>query len=67
MRPRARQDDEGQVTEPWPISAGLGYPGTGPERAYRHDTGRGEYRPNAGAAAMRAFGCQLRPRASSRG
>ena len=65
-RSRVLQDDEGQVTEPWPVSAGLGYPGVGAERAYRHDTGRSEYRPDAGAAALRAFGCRLRPRASSR-
>lgn len=66
-RSHVLQDDEGQVTEPWPISAGLDYPGVGPQHAYLHDTGRSEYRPNASAAAMRAFRCQLRPRASSRG
>jgi tryptophan synthase beta chain len=49
------QDDEGQITEPWSISAGLDYPGVGPEHAYLHDTGRGEYRPVTDAAAMRAF------------
>jgi tryptophan synthase beta chain len=49
------QDDEGQITEPWSISAGLDYPGVGPEHAYLHDTGRGEYRPATDAAAMRAF------------
>jgi len=49
------QDDEGQITEPWSISAGLDYPGVGPEHAYLHDTGRGEYRPITDAAAMRAF------------
>ena len=31
------------------------YPGIGPEHAYLHDTGRGEYRPVTDAAAMRAF------------
>jgi tryptophan synthase beta chain len=50
------QDDEGQITEPWSISAGLDYPGVGPEHAYLHDTGRAEYRPVTDAAAMRAFG-----------
>jgi len=49
------QDDEGQITEPWSISAGLDYPGVGPEHAYLHDSGRGEYRPVTDAAAMAAF------------
>jgi tryptophan synthase beta chain len=49
------QDDEGQITEPWSISAGLDYPGVGPEHAHLHDTGRGEYRPVTDAAAMLAF------------
>jgi tryptophan synthase beta chain len=49
------QDDEGQITEPWSISAGLDYPGIGPEHAHLYDTGRGEYRPVTDAAAMRAF------------
>jgi tryptophan synthase beta chain len=49
------QDDEGQITEPWSISAGLDYPGVGPEHSYLHSTGRGEYRPVTDTAAMRAF------------
>ena len=49
------QDDEGQITEPWSISAGLDYPGVGPEHSFLHDTGRSEYRPVTDAAAMRAF------------
>ncbi|MEV0251838.1 tryptophan synthase subunit beta [Nocardia sp. NPDC050712] len=49
------QDDEGQITEACSISAGLDYPGTGPEHAFLHDSGRGEYRPITDAAAMRAF------------
>jgi tryptophan synthase beta chain len=49
------QDDEGQITETCSISAGLDYPGIGPEHAYLHDAGRGEYRPVTDAAAMRAF------------
>ncbi len=49
------QDDEGQITEAWSISAGLDYPGVGPEHAYLHREGRGEYRPVTDAAAMRAF------------
>ncbi|HEV2239477.1 MAG TPA: pyridoxal-phosphate dependent enzyme, partial [Streptosporangiaceae bacterium] len=49
------QDDEGQIAEPCSISAGLDYPGIGPEHAYLHDIGRGEYRPVTDDAAMRAF------------
>jgi tryptophan synthase beta chain len=49
------QDDEGQITEPYSISAGLDYPGTGPEHADLHDTGRGEYLPVTDDDAMRAF------------
>ncbi|WP_405492075.1 tryptophan synthase subunit beta [Nocardia sp. NBC_00511] len=49
------QDDEGQITEACSISAGLDYPGIGPEHAYLHDSRRGEYRPITDDAAMRAF------------
>ena len=49
------QDDEGQITEAYSISAGLDYPGIGPEHAYLHDVGRGEYRPVTDDAAMQAF------------
>jgi len=49
------QDDEGQIRQACSISAGLDYPGVGPEHAYLHDAGRGEYRPVTNAAAMRAF------------
>src|SRR5512145_3053010 len=34
------QDSDGQITEPYSISAGLDYPGVGPGHAYLHDTGR---------------------------
>lgn len=37
------QDQDGQVTEPHSISAGLDYPGVGPEHSYLKDTGRAEY------------------------
>jgi tryptophan synthase beta chain len=37
------QDDDGQITEPYSISAGLDYPGIGPIHAYLHQTGRVEY------------------------
>ncbi|MFE0022487.1 tryptophan synthase subunit beta [Amycolatopsis sp. NPDC059021] len=49
------QDEEGQITEACSISAGLDYPGVGPEHAYLHDLGRGEYLPITDDAAMRAF------------
>ena len=49
------QDEEGQITEAYSISAGLDYPGVGPEHAYLRDLGRGEYRPITDDAAMRAF------------
>ncbi|MFC9995321.1 tryptophan synthase subunit beta [Nocardia sp. NPDC127526] len=49
------QDDEGQITEAHSISAGLDYPGIGPEHAHLFETGRGEYRPITDDAAMRAF------------
>jgi tryptophan synthase beta chain len=37
------QTNEGQITEPYSISAGLDYPGIGPEHAYLHETGRVKY------------------------
>lgn len=37
------QDEFGQITEPHSISAGLDYPGVGPEHAYLHDSGRAAY------------------------
>jgi len=49
------QDDDGQTRESHSISAGLDYPGVGPEHAYLHDTGRATYRPITDAEAMAAF------------
>jgi tryptophan synthase beta chain len=49
------QDDEGQTIESHSISAGLDYPGVGPEHAWLHDTGRATYRPVTDAEAMEAF------------
>jgi len=49
------QDDEGQILEAWSISAGLDYPGVGPEHAHLRDSGRAEYRPVTDDEAMRAF------------
>jgi tryptophan synthase beta chain len=49
------QDEDGQTIESHSISAGLDYPGVGPEHAWLHDTGRATYRPVTDAAAMDAF------------
>ena len=49
------QDDDGQTVESHSISAGLDYPGVGPEHSYLHDIGRAEYRPITDAEAMEAF------------
>lgn len=49
------QDENGQTRESHSISAGLDYPGVGPEHAYLHDTGRAEYRAITDDEAMEAF------------
>lgn len=49
------QDENGQTIESHSISAGLDYPGVGPEHAYLHDIGRAEYRAINDDAAMAAF------------
>ena len=49
------QDEDGQTVESHSISAGLDYPGVGPEHAYLAETGRAEYRPVTDAEAMDAF------------
>ena len=50
------QDENGQTIESHSISAGLDYPGVGPEHAYLHDIGRAEYRAiNDDDQAMEAF------------
>jgi tryptophan synthase beta chain len=49
------QDDEGQTCESHSISAGLDYPGVGPEHALLKDLGRAEYRPITDAQAMDAM------------
>ncbi|MDQ1247093.1 MAG: tryptophan synthase beta chain [Actinomycetota bacterium] len=49
------QDDEGQTIESHSISAGLDYPGVGPEHAWLRDTGRAVYAPITDAEAMAAF------------
>jgi tryptophan synthase beta chain len=49
------QDANGQTIESHSISAGLDYPGVGPEHAYLHDIGRAEYRAITDDQAMAAF------------
>jgi tryptophan synthase beta chain len=49
------QDENGQTTESHSISAGLDYPGVGPEHSYLHDIGRAEYRAITDDEAMAAF------------
>ncbi|MDF3605411.1 tryptophan synthase subunit beta [Paracoccus sp. DMF-8] len=49
------QDDEGQILEGHSISAGLDYPGIGPEHAFLHDQGRAEYVSVTDTEALGAF------------
>jgi tryptophan synthase beta chain len=54
-------DDEGQILEAHSVSAGLDYPGVGPEHAHLRDTGRASYFAVTDAQALAAFGelCRL--------
>jgi tryptophan synthase beta chain len=49
------QDEEGQIVEAHSISAGLDYPGTGPQHAYLRDSGRARYVAVSDAQALAAF------------
>ncbi|MCR5417949.1 MAG: tryptophan synthase subunit beta [Lachnospiraceae bacterium] len=49
------QDDQGQIAPVYSISAGLDYPGIGPEHAWLHDTKRAEYVPVTDDEAVEAF------------
>ena len=49
------QDDDGQITETHSISAGLDYPGIGPEHSWLHDIGRVTYEPCTDADALASF------------
>ena len=49
------QDEYGQIAPVYSISAGLDYPGIGPEHAYLHDIGRAEYVPVTDDEAVEAF------------
>ena len=55
------QDADGQILEGFSISAGLDYPGIGPEHSWLHDVGRAEYVSITDAEALEAFQlcCQL--------
>ena len=55
MRTYLLQDPFGQTMPTHSISAGLDYPGVGPEHAWLHDTGRATYRPVTDPEAMAAF------------
>ncbi len=48
-------DDDGQIADAHSISAGLDYPGVGPEHAWLRDTGRATYLPCTDAEALAAF------------
>ena len=49
------QDEDGQIAPVYSISAGLDYPGVGPEHAYLHDIGRAEYAAVTDDEAVNAF------------
>ena len=49
------QNDDGQIAPVYSISAGLDYPGIGPEHANLHDTGRAKYVPITDVEAVEAF------------
>jgi tryptophan synthase beta chain len=49
------QDEDGQITEAHSISAGLDYPGIGPEHSWLHDSGRVNYVPATDDEALEAF------------
>jgi tryptophan synthase beta chain len=55
------QDEDGQITEAHSISAGLDYPGIGPEHSWLHESGRVKYIPVTDVEALEAFQlcCQL--------
>jgi tryptophan synthase beta chain len=55
MRSYFCQDEYGQIAPVHSISAGLDYPGIGPEHAHLHDTGRAEYVAVTDAEAVEAF------------
>ncbi|MCM8710137.1 tryptophan synthase subunit beta [Clostridium sp. SYSU_GA19001] len=55
MKTYVLQDEDGQIMPVYSISAGLDYPGVGPEHAYLHDIGRAEYVAVTDKEALEAF------------
>ncbi len=55
MRTLAMVDDDGQVLPVHSVSAGLDYPGVGPEHAHLHETGRAQYVGATDEQALRGF------------
>jgi tryptophan synthase beta chain len=49
------QDEDGQVTDTWSVSAGLDYPAVGPEHAHLKDSGRAQYVGATDSEALAAF------------
>jgi tryptophan synthase beta chain len=49
------QDDDGQISDSWSVSAGLDYPAIGPEHAFLKESGRAEYVGATDAEALEAF------------
>jgi tryptophan synthase beta chain len=49
------QDEDGQIADSWSVSAGLDYPGVGPEHAHLKESGRAEYVGASDAEALDAF------------
>ena len=60
------QDEEGQIVQAHSISAGLDYPGTGPQHAHLRDSGRARYVAVTDAQAIAAFKISRAWRGSSR-
>ena len=60
MRTYLLQDADGQTQPTHSVSAGLDYPGVGPEHSWLHDTGRATYRAITDSQAMDAFGLLCR-------
>ena len=59
------QDEDGQILEAHSISAGLDYPGSGPEHAWLRDSGRARYVAITDAQALEAFAATRASRRAS--
>ena len=49
------QDEDGQISDSWSVSAGLDYPGVGPEHAHLKESGRADYVGETDSEALNAF------------